>query len=73
MWKEKKCVQSKNLLRLISGGLTVIECLLLFFFLRSVYYGTEIEIYAGFGLVGNTEKNIGPIMYISLEGGFFMF
>ena len=58
---------------LISGGLTVIECLLLFFFLRSVYYGTEIEIYAGFGLVGNTEKNIGPIMYISLEGGFFMF
>ena len=26
------------------------------------FYGTENEIWAGFGLVGNTEKNWGPIM-----------
>ena len=25
-------------------------------------YGTEIEIWAGFGPVGNTEKKLGPIM-----------
>ena len=26
------------------------------------FYGTEIEIWAGLGPVGNTEKKIGPIM-----------
>ena len=29
---------------------------------ESNFYGTEIEILAGFGLVGNTEKKIGSIM-----------
>jgi hypothetical protein len=29
---------------------------------ESHFYGTEIEIWAGFGLVGNTEKRIEPIM-----------
>ena len=28
----------------------------------SNFYGTEIKIWAGFGPVGNTEKNLGPIM-----------
>ena len=32
----------------------------------SNFYGTGIEIWAGFGPVGNTEKK-------SFEGGFFMF
>jgi hypothetical protein len=35
----------------------------------SNFYGTEIEILAGFGPVGNTEKKIG----VDYEGGFFMF
>ena len=30
----------------------------------SNFYGTEIEIWAGFGPVGNTEKKIGPIMSV---------
>ena len=33
------------------------------------FYGTENEILAGFGPVGNTEKKIGG----RFEGGFFMF
>ena len=28
----------------------------------SNFYGTEIEIWVGFGPVGNTEKKFGPIM-----------
>ena len=28
----------------------------------SNFYGTGIEIWAGFGPVGNTEKKLGPIM-----------
>jgi hypothetical protein len=28
----------------------------------SNFYGTEIEIWAGFGPVGNTEKKFGPIL-----------
>ena len=34
--------------------------------------GTGIEIWAGFGPVGITEKKIGPIMS-NFWGGFFMF
>ena len=45
---------------LIPGGLTVVDCLFLFLTRASravsSYYGTEIEIWAGFGPVGNTEK-----------------
>ena len=40
--------------------------------LVSNFYRTEIEIWAGFGPVGNTEKNIGPIMN-NFWGFFFMF
>ena len=29
---------------------------------RSHFYGSEYEIWAGIGLVGSTEKKIGPIM-----------
>ena len=29
---------------------------------ESNFHGTEIEIWAGFGPVGNTEKKIGPIV-----------
>ena len=37
------------------------------------FYGTENEIWAGFGPVGDTEKkNWGPIM-TNFWGGFFMF
>ena len=39
----------------------------------SNFYGTEIEIWAGFWPVDNTEKKkFGPIMR-KFEGGFFMF
>ena len=38
----------------------------------SNFYGTEIEIWAGFGADDNTEKKIGPIMSNFL-GQFFMF
>jgi hypothetical protein len=38
------------------------------------FYGTENEIWAGFGPVGNTEeKNCGLIMSNFFEGVFFMF
>ena len=38
------------------------------------FYGTEIEIWAGFGPVGNTEKKIGPIMSrANFEFGFSCF
>ena len=36
------------------------------------FYGTEIEIWAGLGLVGSTEKN-GTVMSNFLGGGLFMF
>ena len=35
-------------------------------------YGTEMEIWAGFGPVGNIEKNLGPIMS-NFEVVFFVF
>ena len=38
----------------------------------SNFYGTEIEIWAGFGLVGNTEKKLGQL-WATFEGSFFMF
>ena len=37
------------------------------------FYGTENEIWAGFGPVGNTEKKIGGQLWVTFEGGFFMF
>ena len=37
-----------------------------------LFYGTENVIWAGFGPVGNTEKNCGWLWAI-FEGGFFMF
>jgi hypothetical protein len=37
------------------------------------FYGTEIEIWAGFGPVGNTEKKIGPIMSNFWERFFHVF
>jgi hypothetical protein len=40
--------------------------------LGNTVYGTEIEILAGFGPVGITEKKIGPIMS-NFCGRFFMF
>ena len=36
-------------------------------------YGTEIEISAGFGPVGNTEKKLGPIMSIFCGCFFHVF
>ena len=36
------------------------------------FYGTENEIWAAFGPVGNTEKN-GGRFWATFEGGFFMF
>ena len=36
----------------------------------SNFYETEIEIWAGFGPVGNTEKKLGPIM-TNFWGRFF--
>ena len=38
----------------------------------SNFYGTEIEIWAGLGLVGTTEKNLDDYEKI-LRGGLFMF
>ena len=38
----------------------------------SHFDGTEIEIWAGFGLVGNTEKKLGRLG-ATFESGFFMF
>ena len=38
----------------------------------SNFYGTEIKIWAGFGQIGSTEKQFGPIM-INFEDVFFMF
>ena len=38
----------------------------------SNFHGTEIDIWAGFGLVGSSEKNRDDYEP-SLEGGFFMF
>ena len=37
---------------------------------ESNFYGTEIEIWAGFGPIGNTEKKFGPILII-FWGQFF--
>ena len=39
---------------------------------ESHFYGTEYEIWADFGPVGNTEKQPGPIMS-NFEASFFMF
>ena len=39
----------------------------------SNFYGTEIEIWAGFGPVGNTEKRIWGQLSANFEGGLFMF
>ena len=39
----------------------------------SNFYGTGIEIWAGFGPVGNTEKKVGGQLWATFEGGFFMF
>ena len=36
-------------------------------------YGTENEIWAGFGPVGNTEKKVLGRLGPTFEGGFFMF
>ena len=41
-------------------------------FVGSHFYGTEYEICADFGLVGNTEKNGGQLG-ATLEAGLFMF
>ena len=38
----------------------------------SNFYGIEIEIWAGFGMVGNTGKELGRL-WATFEGGFFMF
>ena len=37
------------------------------------FYGTEYEIWADFGLVGNTKKNLGPIMCNFWEQFFHVF
>ena len=39
----------------------------------SHFYGTEYEIWADFGPVGNTEKKIAAVKYATFEGEFFMF
>ena len=39
----------------------------------SNFYGTEIEIWAGFKPVGNTEKKKLGRLWATFEGGFFMF
>ena len=38
----------------------------------SHFYGTEYETWADFGPVGNSEKQLGPIMS-NFEASFFMF
>ena len=45
--------------------LTKVDTLLNMYYLAragSYFYGTEYDIWADFGPVGNTEKNWGPIM-----------
>ena len=37
------------------------------------FYGTGIEIWAGFGLVGNTEKKVGDRLQATSEGVFICF
>ena len=37
------------------------------------FYGTENEIWAGFGPVDNTEKQIWGRLWATFEGSFFMF
>ena len=68
MKRKEVCTITELVGILIPGGLTVIDCLFLFltrakslYISRAVsnYYGTEIEIWAGFGPVGN---NTWPII-----------
>ena len=39
----------------------------------SHFHGTEYEIWADFGSVGNTEKKLGGRLWATFELGFFMF
>ena len=45
----------------VSSGMIVSKSLYISLAVSN-FYETEIEIWAGFGSVGNTEKKIGPIM-----------